>query len=113
MVVLGVFSVTAYTVTRQTRELGIRMALGAQRSMVMHLVIFKALQQIAIGIVIGLIAAFAAARLLANQFWGMSGSDPSTFVGVAIVLLIVGLFASGLPAHRATLIDPLIAIRNE
>lgn len=113
LVILGIFSVTAYTVTLQTHEIGIRMALGAQRANVLRLVLLKALRQITIGIIVGLTAGLAATRVISQRFWGFSRVDPMTMTIVTLVLLAVGLTAALIPARRATFIDPLIAIRHE
>ncbi|HWC15736.1 MAG TPA: FtsX-like permease family protein, partial [Terriglobales bacterium] len=113
LVILGVFSVTAYTVTLQTHEIGIRTALGAQRANIIKLVLSKTLQQISTGIIVGVIATFIAARVVASRFGHFSRIDPITVTFVAILLLAVGLTAALIPARRAALIDPLLAIRHE
>ena len=113
LVVIGVFSVMAYTVSLQTHEIGIRMALGAQQGNVLHMVLRKGMRLIAAGIVIGLVASFALTRLLASQIWGVSAMDPLTFSAVVAVVIAVGLVACLLPARRATRVDPLVALRYE
>ena len=113
LVAIGVYGVMAYTVSRQTHEIGIRMALGAQRSKVLTFVIIKGLRLITIGAIAGLAASFGLTRLISSQLFGISSSDPATFTSVLAVLAIVGLAACYFPARRATKVDPLIALRHE
>jgi putative ABC transport system permease protein len=113
LVTIGVFSVIAYTVSRQTHEIGIRMALGADRRRVVRLVLAMGLRLVGAGAVIGLAASFAAARVLASQIWGISLYDPLTLAGVVLVVGIVGAAACYLPARRATKVDPIVALRYE
>lgn len=110
---IGVFSVMAYSVSLQTHDIGIRMALGARPSGVMKMVLLKGLRPIGIGVALGLLASYASTRVLASQIYGVKVTDPLTFGGVVIVLAIVGLAACLLPARRATQVDPLIALRYE
>lgn len=110
---IGVFSVMAYTVSLQTHDIGIRMALGAQPNGVMRMVLLNGLRPIMAGIVVGLGASYVLTRLMASQIYGVTATDPWTFGGVVIVLTAVGLTACLLPARRATLVDPLIALRYE
>ncbi len=110
---IGVFSVMAYTVSLQTHDIGIRMALGAQPSGVMRMVLLRGLRPIFAGVIAGIGASYALTRLMASQIYGVTATDPWTFGGVVIVLTIVGLFACLLPARRATQVDPLIALRYE
>lgn len=113
LVVIGVFSVMAYTVSLQTHEIGIRMALGAQQSNVLQMVLRKGMRLIAAGILLGLVTSFALTRLLASQIWGVSATDPLTFSIVVVIVVAVGLLACLLPARRATHVDPLVALRYE
>ena len=113
LVTIGVYSVLAYTTTRRTQEIGIRMALGAEGSDVMGMVIRMGLRLIGIGVVLGLIASVALGRVIATQLWGVSAYDPWTLVSVALVLLLTGLMACWLPARRASRVDPLVALRYE
>ncbi|HEY6467206.1 MAG TPA: ABC transporter permease, partial [Candidatus Acidoferrales bacterium] len=110
---IGVFSVMAYTVSLQTHDIGIRMALGAQPNGVMRMVLLNGLRPIVAGIIVGLGASYALTRSMASQIYGVTATDPWTFGGVVIVLTAVGLAACLLPARRATLVDPLIALRYE
>ena len=113
LVVTGVFSVTAYTVSLQTREIGVRMALGAQQHEILRMVLRKGFALLAAGICIGLFASFGLTQLLTSQIWGVSPTDPWTF-GVVVALVVgVGLAACYLPAQRATRVDPLVALRYE
>jgi putative ABC transport system permease protein len=110
---IGVFSVMAYTVSLQTHEIGIRMALGAQRADILRMVLRKGLGLVLAGILIGLAASVAFTRMLASELWGVSASDPWTFSAVVMVVVAVGAAACFLPARRATRVDPLIALRYE
>jgi putative ABC transport system permease protein len=113
LVVVGVFSVTAYTVSLRTQEIGVRMALGAQQSDVLRMVLRHGFALIAAGLVIGLLASVGLTRFLASQIWGVSATDPWTFGIVALLLVLAGLVACYLPARRATEVDPLVALRYE
>jgi len=113
LVVIGIFSVMAYTVSLQTREIGIRMALGGQQTTVLRLVLFNGFRLVAGGILIGLFASYGLTRFLASQISGVSPTDPWTFAGVVTLVVIVGLAACLLPARRAARVDPLVALRYE
>jgi predicted permease len=113
LVALGVFSVIAYTVARQTHEIGIRMALGAGAADVVRMVLRMGLQLIGLGVGLGLLASFAVTRVIANQLWGVSPRDPLTLVAVVAVVGLAGLAACYFPARRATKVDPLVALRYE
>ena len=113
LVALGVYSVTAYTVSRQTHEIGIRMALGAGSRDVLRMVLWMGLQLVALGVVAGLFISLGVTRVIANQLWGVSPHDPLTLAGVVAVLLIVGCAACYGPARRATRVDPMDALRYE
>ena len=113
LVAIGVFSVMAYSVSLQTHEIGIRMALGSPARNVLNMVLGKGLRLIGLGIVVGVIASVGLTRLVASQFWGVSPNDPLTFFGVIFVLIAVGLAACLVPARRATQVSPLIALRYE
>ncbi|MFZ1136047.1 MAG: ABC transporter permease [Candidatus Korobacteraceae bacterium] len=113
LVAIGVFSVMAYSVSLQTHDIGIRMALGAPTSDVLKMVLSKGLRLIGVGMVLGILASVALTRLVASQLWGVSPRDPVTFVGVMVVLTVVGTAACLVPARRATRVDPLVALRYE
>jgi len=113
LVVIGIFSVMAYTVSLQTHEIGIRLAMGAQRSDVLRMVLTKGLTLIVAGTVAGLAVSGAVMRLMAGQIWGVSTMDPWTFSVVATLVVIVGLTASLFPAHRATKVAPLVSLHYE
>ncbi len=113
LVTIGVYSVMAYSISRQTHEFGIRIALGAARSDVLKMVLGKGLQLLLLGIAIGLAASFAVSRLLVSQLWGVSPHDPLTLAAVASLLLLVGLMACWIPARRATRVNPSTALRYE
>jgi putative ABC transport system permease protein len=113
LVTIGVYSVLAYTTERRTHEIGIRMALGAERGDVLRLVITMGLRLVMVGILIGLIASLSLARVIATQLWGVSAHDPATLVAVVILLLVTGVVACWIPARRASRVDPLVALRYE
>jgi putative ABC transport system permease protein len=113
LVVAGVFSVMAYTVSLQTHEIGIRMALGAQQGNVLRMVLARGLRLVAAGIVLGVAASLELTRFIASQIWGVSATDPATFVSVAVLLTLVALAACYIPARRAMRIDPMVALRYE
>ncbi len=110
---LGMYGVLAYSVSRRTREIGVRMAMGAERRHVLGLVIEEGARLIALGILIGLVAAFWLMRLLRNQLFEVSPTDPGAFVAGVLFLLAVALLACWLPACRASKIDPMEALRYE
>ena len=112
LVAIGVYSVIAYTVSQQTHEIGIRMALGAAPVHVLRMVGFMGLRLVAVGAAIGLLASFAATRLIATELFGTSQHDPLTLTAVVTTIAVVGLAACYFPARRATRVDPLIALRG-
>ena len=113
LVAVGVYSVIAYTVARQTREIGIRMALGAGRRDVLRMVSVMGLRLIAVGAAIGLIASVGATRFIAAQLTGVSPHDPVTLVAVVFLMGAVGVAACYFPAQKASRVDPLVALRTE
>jgi hypothetical protein len=113
LALVGVFSVMAYSVALRTQEIGVRVALGAQRGNVVAMVLWQGLRLISLGILIGILSSLGLARFLAGQIAGVSVTDPLTFCAVVIVFLAVGLVACLLPARRAAGFDPLVALRYE
>ena len=113
LVVIGIFSVMAYTVALQTHEIGVRMALGAQQGNVLKMVLWKALRLISVGVLLGVLASLGLTHFLTSQIQGVSARDPLTFLAVVILFLAVGMIASLLPARRAAGIDLLSALRYE
>ena len=110
---MGLYSVMTYAVTQQTREIGIRMALGAQISDVLKMVIRHGMLMVITGIVIGLVGAFLFTRVVASLLIGVGAADPISFVGMAVLLVLVALIACYIPARRATRVNPLVALRYE
>jgi putative ABC transport system permease protein len=113
LIVIGIFSVMAYTVSLRTHEVGIRMALGAQQRNILQLIVLSGFRIIALGTALGLSAGFALTRFLTSQISGISATDPWTFAAVALLVVSVGLAACLLPARRAASVDPVIALRYE
>ena len=110
---LGIYGVTSYAVTQRTREIGVRIAIGAQASDVLRMVMGRALRLAGLGVGLGLCAALPGARILSAQLYGVSARDPATYAGISAVLAAVALLASWLPARRAARVDPAVALRAE
>jgi putative ABC transport system permease protein len=113
LVVIGIFSVMAYAVSLRTHEIGVRMALGAQRDDVLRMVLGRGSALIGAGIVLGLLASFGLTRYLANRVWGISVTDPWTYSLVIVSVVAVGVAACLSPARRASKVDPMVALRYE
>jgi ABC-type antimicrobial peptide transport system permease subunit len=109
---IGIYGVMAFSVSQRTQEIGIRMALGARAVDVWSMVLRHGLRITIAGMVIGLICAFALSRVLANLLYGISATDPVLFLLISLLLAVVALAACFIPAHRATKVDPVIAIKN-
>ena len=110
---MGIFAVISYSVTRRTQEIGIRMALGAEAAQVARMILGQGLRATLVGVALGAAGAYAMARGLAALLYHVPPADPLVFGGVASVLLAVAGLAAWLPARRAALIDPMVALRNE
>jgi putative ABC transport system permease protein len=110
---IGIYGVMSYSVAQRTREFGIRIALGARRADVLQMTVKQALKLVGAGMLIGLIAAFLLTRVLASMLFGISATDPITFIGISVVLLSVAILASYVPALRATKVDPMTALRAQ
>jgi ABC-type antimicrobial peptide transport system permease subunit len=110
---IGLYGVMSYSVSQRTREIGIRMALGAQRAEVLKLIVKQGMTVTAIGVLLGIVASLGLTRLIANLLFGVSATDFATFLALSGVLLSVALLACWLPARRASGVDPMVALRAE
>jgi putative ABC transport system permease protein len=110
---IGLFGVISYIVSQRTHEIGVRMALGARQRDVLRLVLRHGLFLTVIGLVVGLGISFGAAQLLSSLLYGIGPTDPTTFIGVALLMCVVAVLACYIPARRATRVDPMIALRYE
>jgi putative ABC transport system permease protein len=110
---VGVYSVLSYSVKRSVREIGIRLALGAQLSDVLRGVVFEGMKPVLLGVLVGTAGALALGRVLSNLIYEVKPTDPVTFLAVTVLLGLIALLASILPAYRATKVDPMVALRYE
>ena len=113
LAIIGVYGVMSYLVTQQTREIGIRIALGAEPQKILRMVIGRSMKLSLIGVAIGLVASFALTRFLSSLLYDTSPTDPLTFTAVAVALIAVAIAASATPARRAMQIDPISALRHD
>jgi ABC-type antimicrobial peptide transport system permease subunit len=110
---IGLYGLLNYSVARRTKEIGIRMALGAQRSRVIGMEVKSAIRLVVLGIALGLPAAWAASRWVQSMLFGLTPTDPATIAGAAILLTAAGVMAAYLPARRASRVDPISVLRHE
>ena len=110
---VGIYGIVAYSVTERTHEIGVRVALGAQRGDVVAMVVRQGMAMTAIGFLIGVVVSLALVRVMSGLLFGVSAADPVTFITISLLLAIVSLVACSLPARRATRVDPMRALRSE
>jgi putative ABC transport system permease protein len=110
---IGLYGVMAYSVIQRTQEIGIRIALGAQTGNVLKMVLRQGLKLTALGLALGLAAAYALTRYMQSMLFGVKPADPVTFAAIALLVIVVAIAACWIPARRATKVDPIVALRSE
>jgi ABC-type antimicrobial peptide transport system permease subunit len=110
---VGIYGIMAYTVSQRTNEIGIRLALGAERTQVRTMILSEASRLTILGVLAGLAAAFALAQLVKSMLYGLTATDPTSFVAAAVLLLAIALLAAWIPALRASRVEPMEALRHE
>jgi putative ABC transport system permease protein len=113
LTLIGIYGVVFYSVSQRTREIGVRMALGAQRKDVIRLILRQAIELAVAGAACGVLGSFLLTRLLAKELYEIKPGDPLTLAGAALLMVLVAMGASYLPARRATRVDPMVALRHE
>jgi putative ABC transport system permease protein len=110
---LGVYGVISYSVSQRVREIGIRMALGAQAGSVQKLILAQGMRPVFAGLAMGLVGSLAAMRAISSLLYGVTATDPATFVGVSAAMLAISATACAIPARRVARVDPMMALRHE
>jgi putative ABC transport system permease protein len=110
---VGIYSIMSYMVTQRTSEIGIRMSLGAEARDIFRLVVGQALKMVVIGLIGGIAIAIAGTRVMTSLLYGVTATDPVTFGSICVLIGVIALIASYIPAHRAARVDPLVAIRYD
>jgi putative ABC transport system permease protein len=110
---IGIYGVMTFSVAQRTGEIGIRMALGAQRGDVLQMILVNGGRMVGLGLIVGVLGALAVTRVIGSLLYKVSSSDPATLAGITLMLTVVGFLACWIPARRATNVDPLVALRTE
>src|SRR5262249_35835857 len=113
LAVIGIFGVVSYRVSERTREIGIRVALGARATAVLQLVLGQGMRPVTVGIAFGLLVSWASTRMMTDVLFGVDASDPVVFAGITVLLVVAALLACYVPARHAVRLDPLAALRHE